>query len=378
MCSFFRTCFTGVGHRYRRFWPILVLGRGNYLGSHWLRGLRWAILPVAMLASGCLHTRLAEDELPPLQRLEEGDVVLMFSPNALSWIFSRLGTAPGHEPPVPLSHSEMLARRRDGSWSLCGILQSHLQNRSLRKALRSVSHIYVFRAVSSLQQRREAGQLAYEWSYRPGAREVTFDYAMRDIPGRHTEFYCAGFLNEVCRLKNLPPPFFVQKRPPSLVDKYLECICGGKPNLTPGIASIFANSQYRQVLSWRHPRLSEAGLLLVCEVTGESILSFCGMGWLPNGATLSSGSTSLSKAEQLRMLWRANRSLQLFSVDVTRMWKRLERRNRTRGLDRVGKEELLKRICRNYREKYFYQIPACDHVTFNGVVSDSSCSAVVH
>lgn len=332
--------------------------------AHCLHNVACAVPAVALVfLTGCLWPspgRLAEEEYPVLERLEQGDVILMFSPNLLSLLFSRLGTAPGHEPPLPLSHAELLARGENGNWTLVGISGSRLQSRSLLDSLTLVSHIYVFRAESSTAKRREAARFAHDWTRRPGADEVGFDYATRDIPGRHSEFYCAGFLNEVCRLTSLPPPFFVQERPSSAVGRYLKRICGAEPNRTPGIASIFANPDYRQVLTWHHPRLGDPDQMLITGGIADAVFSFCEQGWLPKGVELLRHHSALPVETQRRTLGAGRRRLLFFSSDVRRMWDRLKRRGRTAALDAKSREELVQRICRKYREKHFYHFTACD------------------
>jgi hypothetical protein len=313
-------------------------------------------LALGLCVGGCLHTRVSPHDLPDFSKLQEGDVVTMFTPTPAAWVFARLGTDTATDRGLPLSHCEFLVEGQGGEWLLTGVSGSSLKSRPLRDVLVGVAHISVFRANRPEAERRDIARFAYEWTRRPDARDVAFDYAMEDIPGRHDAFYCVGFVNEVCRLRGGAVPFFPQERPQRAIGRYLERVCGGSAHRATAVPSILSNPDYRHVLTWRHPRLGTAEALMVAGQITDAIVTFCEEGWVPKGVDLPVDGEDLGPRQKLRRLARAKSRLNAFNADVTRVWRRLERRGRLDGLMQEEKAELILRICREYRETHFVHL----------------------
>ena len=309
-----------------------------------------------LFCGACLHLRLAEHELPPMERLQEGDLILMFSPTLPSGVLARLARAPGNDLPALFSHAEILVRSEKGNWYMVGIRGPGLQKVPVRRAVGELSHMAAFRArESDPERRRQAAQYAYRWASGPEAAKIGFDAAARDVPGRRTKFYCAGFINEVCRANDLPVPFSAPEGPVTAVAESLARMTGAEGQRSAAIASIFANPDYELVVSWRHPRLSDPDRLRIVRVASEAVYRFAQEQWMPKGVEVPEDAASLTDKQRLRQLYRARRRLFLFSADVRRMWDRLERRGRTDAMHEGAKEDLLRRICQEYREKHFYK-----------------------
>jgi hypothetical protein len=88
----------------------------------------------------------------------------------------------------------------------------------------------------------------------------------------------------------------------------------------------------------------------------DAIVTFCEEGWVPKGVDLPVDGEDLGPRQKLRRLARAKSRLNAFNADVTRVWRRLERRGRLDGLMQEEKAELILRICREYRETHFVHL----------------------
>ena len=306
------------------------------------------------LCSGCMPVWRPMPPLPDLSRLEEGDIVLTFSGAIESWCLALSSGLDRDQGQIPYTHAEAVYRDGRGRLMLGGVSQGRVRSRRLKQAFPEFQHIAVYRANQPADRRKQAACLLRQWIANPNIRAATFDYTLQDVPGRRDKFCCVGFLNELFRCSALEAPFRVGEWTPNEAGRHFSELLGYDLSHIILVDSVEGHPGYHNVFTWKNERVDMKRSQLRENIAMQT-LSWYDMGWrLKTSERFHIGLALAHVPEPVKRLDRTRSQLCQFACDVMKMWSRLERRGRIKGLDHAQQMDLLQAVCEKYRDRYFY------------------------
>ncbi|WP_167320726.1 hypothetical protein [Desulfocapsa sulfexigens] len=291
-----------------------------------------------------------EPVLPNLEVFEEGDVVVTFEGSIESWLFFLGGRPDNIESIHPFSHTEMVFRSLEGELMLGGVFDGMVNSALLRERIKKFRRIAVFRAKAGPEKRQKAARVLSGWLAKDSqVAKAKFDYSMNYQPGRTDEFFCAGIINEACRIAALELPFKSVALVPNELTRQIEVLLGVKFDKILGIDTIFSSNYYNHILSWENDQIDKDRIEFSKQIALYLMAQY-EQGWR---LKLSDGVHLFANMDTMPKIGRAQMSLRSFQKAVFKTWNRLSRRGELEKLDTIGKTELLATICDKYREEYF-------------------------
>jgi hypothetical protein len=302
---------------------------------------------------------------PPLpvgvENLKQGDIFLGLSHSPISLLFASGGDASllKQSEGDAFNHAMILLApsSQEEEWSLVGMERGHISKNSLKASFPRSRFVAFYR----LKEPDDAGvriaQRVRKFLEDPQVQNATFDYQLKDLPGRRNQFFCLGFVNEVYRTEGFPPPFLPPSPPRSsaMTDEATRLL---KTDMGSTLIAldIKNNPSYHRVFFWKNPHLSEDRYWVDVQVF-QILETFTAEGWRlkGKGSVLEARVGHLfgivpSKAVEID---RYESSLSRFYKKIHSTWGRLKRQGRIEGLNEAEKFKLLERICLKYRSEFF-------------------------
>lgn len=303
---------------------------------------------------------------------QEGDVVAMMADAPDSLVLGLFGQGGDVSGPA-YGHAEILVQGGDGHWHCVGFSRGGVHSQRVDRVAPTLVRLAVYRAQRSAEDRARVVRTVKAWVNDSDRPDPAFDFSMQDEPGRQDRFYCVGFVNEMFRLSELPPPFVAEPRARTLFADHLAELVGVRPESVHTANAVRRNADYSFVSAWTNPSLTADDLLFRDQFAG-TVLAYYETGWrlVPaEGASLdfALGRWVLGLPEVAEALGRLRAALLLYAADTRATWERVRRRGMLTGLSQPEKVQLLERVFEKYRHRYFRR-PAAGGVPFSPGTGD--------
>ena len=318
------------------------------------------LFPLLMVFSGCMMPLQPAPTLPDFSLFEEGDIFITTNGTVQSWFFALAARDNSSDTSSPFSHAEMVFRNQEGEMMLGGVFSGSVQAENLTERFPKFYRIAVFRANVSFKKRQEAGQTLYTMINDPHTGNADFDYSMSYTPGKTDSLFCAGLINESCRLSGLSYPFGLRKWTSNTLTGHVEEIIGTQLRGLLDLSSLYSSDNYHLILEWQNDQINNTTVQLSKKII-LYLLQQYENGWrlrTNEHFHLISAFANLSPVEKQALQLKS--SLNGFGKDVITTWHRLSRRGTLEGLNENEKEALLEVVFKKYREKYFYPVAPAD------------------
>lgn len=312
------------------------------------------LLVIVFLLPGCIMPLQPSPALPDFSQVEEGDIILTTNGNTQSWLFALAAKNDFKKSTPPFSHAEMAFRNGKGKMMLGGVFAGSLQSDIMSERFPKFYRVAVFRANALQEKRKKAAVTLFKMLNDPSINTAEFDYSMSYEPGKTENLFCAGIINEVCRLSGLAYPFGITDWDNNGLTSHVEEIVGTKLKGLLDLNSLYKSKDYHLVLEWQNDQIENENIQLSKQII-IYLLSQYEEGWKLRtrddfNLFLAFGDPSQVKEK----FGRLKQSLEGFNDDVISTWHRLSRRGTLDGLSDDEKNDLLKVIFEKYHEKYFY------------------------
>ncbi len=310
-------------------------------------------LSIFLFLSGCMMPFQPAPTMPDNLALEEGDIILTTSGDTVSWFFTLAVRDNQKKSVTDYSHAEMVFRNENGQLMLGGVFGGQVNGAPLYSRLQIFHKFVVFRANASVEKRKKAAQILQGWLKDRKVSEAEFDYSMSYEPGKRDQLFCAGLVNEACRIAGLEFPFGPREWIPNNLTAHIEEIIDTRLKSLLDVGTIFNSQDYKIVLQWENDQADNMRIELSKKIV-LYLLDQYHQGWrlkLGNEFNLFLSVFSPSKVEE--QFARLRMSLMGFQSDVFAVWNRLSRRGALNSIEESELNALFTMVCDKFREEYF-------------------------
>ncbi len=321
------------------------------------------LIGVALLISGCVTPLIHQKAVLPSEvQFEAGDIVVSSGADLKSWLlFLMFRPAEWNlsSMELPPSHTEMVFRNHDGILYLGGVHgDGQTDSAPLAERLSFFGEYRVYRAQSAKQDRERAAKVLMQLLSNPAVSNAPFDYSFGYTPGKRDTFFCAGIVNEACRLADLPLPFlYLSWQPNSIttqIQKFLQANIEGILDME----SIEVLEQYQCIFTAENKKPNPERDKFI-KALALYVITQYENGWqLKPSASINLPLMYSNLPPNSETVVRFGKTVDAFGHDALTTRNKFIRRKQRQLLSQEEQVALVQTIGDKFREKYFYHTPS--------------------